>query len=378
MNPKIHLDNNAGTLVDPRLIPTLIHHFQKVPGNPSSVHTFGQEARGILSRSRYTVANFLKVKTSEIIFTSSGTEALNMVLRGICIGNPNCHIITSTIEHSAVYMTIKYLEATGCKVTYLEPGLWGAVKPEILAAALKPETRVIALMAVNNETGVKTDIEGIAKIAKENGTAFIVDGVAWLGKEQISIPDGVSAMCFSGYKFHAPKGIGFAYIRSSLKLTPLMTGGNQEFGRRGGTENLPGIVALSEAVNILADELPEASQRMAKYRDKLERSLIENLSGVSVNGLGPRICNTTNLSFEGVEGETLLTKLDMEGVLASHGSACSSGALKPSRVLLNMGIKREVANSSIRFSLSRLTTENEIDRAIAIVMHLVSTLRRFS
>jgi cysteine desulfurase len=375
MNQRIYLDNNAGTLIDPCIISTLIHHLQTTPGNPSSVHTFGQEARAVLSKSRCSIAEFLKVKPSEITFTSCGTEALNTVLRGILAEQPSGHIITSSIEHSAVYATVKYLESRGCTATYLESGLWGAVKSEAVQEAIRPDTRLIVLMAVNNETGVKTDIESIAKIAKEAKVPFLVDGVAWLGKEQVIIPDGISAMCFSGYKFHAPKGVGFAYIRSSLKLSPLITGGSQELGRRAGTENLLGILGVSEAIQILKSELPEASLRMKKYRNRLEEALMGNLPGVHINGEGPRICNTSNLSFEGIEGETLLAKLDMEGIAVSHGSACSSGALEPSRILLNMGIKWELANSSIRFSLSRFTTEAEIDKTIEIVTRLVSNLR---
>lgn len=375
MNPRIYLDNNAGTLVDPRIISTLVHHLQTISGNPSSVHTYGQEARAIMHKSRCSIAEFLQVKPSEIVFTSSGTEALNMVLRGVMAEQTNGHIITSAAEHSATYATVKYLESKGTKVTYLKPGLWGAVKPEAVQEALRPETRLIALIAVNNETGVKTDIEPIANIAKQAKVPLLVDGIAWLGKEEISIPEGVSAMCFSGYKFHAPKGIGFAYVRNSLKLVPIITGGNQELGRRGGTENLLGILGITEAVQILKNELPQASKRMEQYRNKLEEELMKRLSGVYVNGEGPRICNTSNLAFEGIEGETLLTKLDLEGIAVSHGSACSSGALEPSRILLNMGIKQELAYSAIRFSLSRLTTEAEIDRTIEVVVRLISRLR---
>lgn len=375
MNPRIYLDNNAGTLVDPRIIAPLMHHLQNIPGNPSSVHSYGQEARAILTTARSTLADYLKAKSTEIVFTSSGTEALNMVIRGILADHPRGHLITSTVEHSAVDTTVKSLVARGCQATYLEPGLWGAVKPEAVKAAIRPDTRLIVLMAVNNETGIKTEIEPIAKIAKEAGIPFLVDAVSWLGKEPVFIPEGVSAMCFSGYKFHAPKGIGFAYIRNTLKLTPLITGGDQEFGRRGGTENLAGILGVAEAIRLLDRELPEATQRMAKFRDKLERGLMQHLPGVSINGEGPRICNTSNLAFDGIEGETLLTKLDLEGIAVSHGSACSSGALEPSRILLNMGIPRQLAHSSIRFSLSRFTTEAEIDRTLEVVTRLVTRLK---
>lgn len=376
MNPRIYLDNNAGTLVDPRIIPVLVNHLNTMGGNPSSFHFEGREARALLNKARATIAAYFNIKKSnEFIFTSSGTEALNMILRGVFADQPKGHLITSTVEHSAVYKTVKELESKGCKVTYLEPGFYGSVKPEDIQSAIRPDTRLIATLAVNNETGVKTDIDAIAGVAQKAKVPFLVDAVSWLGKETISIPEGVAAMCFSGYKCHAPKGIGFAYVRSSLKLTPLVTGGDQEFGRRAGTENLLGILGLAEAIQLLKIELPQATMRMASLRDKLEQGLMKNLAGVYLNGEGPRICNTTNLSFEGVEGETLLARLDMAGISASHGSACASGALEPSRILLNMGISREIADSSVRFSLSRLTKESEIDRAIDIITQLVSSLR---
>lgn len=372
MNGRIYLDNNASTAVDPCIIPSIIQHLQTIQGNPSSLHAPGLEARKILSASREFISQFLKVRPTEIVFTSSGTEGLNMVLRGIAALQPRGHIVTSSVEHPAVYSTVKYLETLGMQATYLHPGLWGAVKPEAVEAALRSDTCLIALMAVNNETGVKTDINAIAAIAKEKGIPLLVDGVAWLGKEPVVIPDGVSAMCFSGYKFHAPKGTGFAYLRRTLKLSPLITGGEQEFGRRAGTENLPGIVGMVEALKILASVQEEKAEQMAYLRNKLEKTLIENIPGVFVNGEGPRICNTTNLTFEGVEGETLLAKLDMKGIAASHGSACASGALEPSRILLNMGLSRKQAASALRFSLSRFTTEEEIDCAIERIIESVS------
>jgi cysteine desulfurase len=375
MNERIYFDNNAGTLIDPRLLPILIDSVQNTSGNPSSLHSYGREARAALNKARGIIAAFFNTKPSEIIFTSSGTEAINMVLKGICAEDSRGHLITSNVEHAAVYTTMRCLESKGWQVDYLKPGLWGSIKPEMVEAAIKSNTRLITLMAVNNETGVKTDIQAIADIAKQAKIPFLVDGVALLGKETFTIPNGVSAMCFSGYKLHAIKGIACAYVRSSLKLDPLITGGDQEFGRRAGTENLPGIITLSEALQIAAQELPQATNRMAMLRDKLEQSLISRLPGVHVNGLGPRICNTSNLSFEGIEGETLLAKLDMEGIAVSHGSACSSGALEPSRVLLNMGLPRHLAASAIRFSLSRFTTESEIDAVIETVIRLVSFLR---
>lgn len=374
MKPRIYLDNNATTFLDPRVWKVMLNILETPLGNPSSIHSFGQEAKGLLTKSRRTIASYLQVKSSELIFTSGGTESLNMVMQGL-MNSPHGHIITSAVEHACVYSKAKQLESDGATVSFLEPGLWGSVTPDAVRHALRPDTRLIALTAVNNETGVKTDIDAIAAIAKEARIPFVVDGVCLLGKELFTIPDGVSAMCFSGHKLHAPAGSGLAYVRSTAIMTPLLIGGEQESGRRGGTENLPAIVGLAEAINLLQQELPAASTHMQTLRDRLEQALIAQLPGVTINGQGPRIANTTNLSFAGIEGEVLLARLDMEGVAVSHGSACSSGALEPSRILLNMGIPREKAKTAVRFSLSRFTTDAEIDQAIEIICRLVSKMR---
>ncbi len=372
---KIYLDNSASTPIDPRALDQMLRDLKEHFGNPSSSHSFGQDSRRRLLQARQIIASYLRVKPNEVIFTSGGTESMNLAIRGLLEGKAKGHILTSSAEHACVYSTVKLMEADGHRATYLSPGLWGAVTPEAVQAAIQSDTRLIVLTAVNNETGVKTDISAIAAIAEKAGVPFLVDGVALLGKEPFTIQSGVSAMGFSGHKFHAPKGIGLVFIRSSLKLRPLLSGGDQEFGRRGGTENLSGIIGLAEAVRLLDSELPAASQQMFRLRDKLENTLLQELSGVAVNGQGPRIGNITNLAFSGVEGETLLAALDMEGVAVSHGSACSSGALEPSRILLNMGISMEAARSSIRFSLSRFTTEDEINRCASIVVRVVRRLR---
>ncbi len=361
---RVYLDNNASTAVDPLVLQATILALQAGQGNPSSIHAEGQTSRQMLLSARQTIASALQVKSKEIIFTSGGTEGLNTILRGVFQSYPTGHIITSNAEHASVYNTAQQL---GADVTFLPAGLWGAVSPDAVKAALKPSTRLIALMAVNNETGVKTDIESIAAIAKEAGVFFLVDGVALLGKETFSIPDGVSAMCFSGHKLHAPKGVGFLVWRSRMKVPPLLTGGNQESGLRAGTENLAGIVGLATAVAMLKDVLPEATERMERLRDRLERGVLSRVPSAAVNGQGPRVVNTANISFGNREGEVLLMNLDRKGIAVSHGSACSSGALEPSRILLNMGIPPEHARSSIRFSLCRYTTEEEIDRCIEAV-----------
>lgn len=376
MNPfswkGIYLDNNATTRLDPKVLAVVKDDLQEHFGNPSSAHFLGQDSRSRITKARDIIASYLKVKSNEITFTSNGTEALNMVISGFCAGKSPGHIVTSSVEHAAVNGTMKMMEQIGWKVTYLSPGAWGAVTPEALQEALQPETRLIVLMAANNETGVKTDITSIAAIAEEKNIPFLVDGVAILGKENFSIPSGVSAMCFSGHKLHAPKGIGCAFVRGNLKLRPLLAGGEQEYGRRGGTENVTGIVGFGEAVQLLSTVLPESTMQMQRLRDKLEEEILKVLPNVIVNGQGPRIANTSNLCFSGISGEDLLHALDREGIAVSHGSACSSGAREPSRILLNMGIPVEKARSSLRFSLSRFTTEEEIDNCVETILRVAS------
>lgn len=377
MEHRIYLDHNASTPIDSRVLHAIIQELKEEVGNPSSVHFHGQKCRQRLDQSRHTLAQFLKVKTHEIIFTSGGTEGANLLLNGLFQACSGEHLVTSSAEHSCVYQAAQELEKKGVDVSFLDPGLWGSVKPEAVKDAIRPSTRCIALMAVNNETGVKTDIEAIAALAQEAGIPFIVDGVALLGKEHFSIPAGVSAMFFSGHKLHAPKGIGFMFCKQTLKLNPFLVGGNQEFKRRPGTENLSAIVGLAAAIEILKQEQEEATQQMKQMRDRLEQGLLNQLDDVVINGQGPRVVNVSNLSFLGVDGESLLINLDMEGISVSHGSACSSGALEPSRILLKMGIPSFQARSSLRFSVSQFTTEQEIDFTIETTVRLVKRMRAF-
>lgn len=375
MIEKIYLDNNATTGIDPRVLEAMLPELSSSPSNPSSVHSFGREAKNRLQKSRETIAAFLKVKPQEILFTSSGTEAMNLLLRGLFPSEVKGHAISSNVEHSCVYNTLLDLQNRGLEISFLPAGLFGAITPDQIKQAIRPNTKFIALSAVNSETGVKCDIDAIGKIALEAGIPLIVDGVAWLGKELFTLHPGVSAAAFSGHKIHGPKGVGFAFIRSSLKLCPFITGGGQEGNLRAGTENLPGIIGLAKAVELLSLELPAATERMALLRDRLEAGLITHAAPVVVNGMGPRICNTANLSFPRDSGEDLLIALDLAGIAVSHGSACSSGALEPSRILTEMGLPPQIAKSAIRFSLSRNTTPQEIDKAIAIISDLAVQLR---
>lgn len=353
----VYLDNNATTVIDPRVVEAMLVEMQEAPSNPSSIHKLGKSAHRRLNRARETIATYLHVQPNELIFTSSGTEAITLALLGL---HPKRHILTSPIEHASVFQTVQHLEKGGCKVTYLPIDEWGHVQVQDVEAAIRPETDLIILGAVNSETGVKNPITEIAEIAEKRKIPFIVDGVALLGKESFTIPRGVSAMAFSAHKLHGPKGVGLLYVRKGVKLEPLFFGGGQELMRRPGTENLIGIIGFAKAVELLETELPAASLRMAQLRAQLE----EGIPGVKVNGTGPRICNLTSLTFPDMDGEALLFQLDMAGIAASMGSACSSGALEPSRVLLQMGLSKKQALSTLRFSLSRFTTEEEISKVI--------------
>lgn len=371
MAPLIYLDNNATTALDPRVLQEMMLCFTEQYGNPSSAHQLGQKARQRVQAARRLLATALGVKPQEVLFTSSGTESCNTILQNI----PKGHIITSSVEHSCVYHPLKELAASGTPVSFLKPGAFGAVTPEAVRAAIQPDTVLIALMAANNETGVKTDVEAIAKIAQETGIYLMIDAVALFGKEFFSLPKGVSALCLSAHKFHGPKGIGALIVRSSYPLRPLIKGGGQELNRRAGTENVAGIIGFAKAVQLLESELAEAAPRVRMLRDRLEAGLLALIPDAQVNGQGPRVGNTLNMSFPGVEGESLLIALDQVGIAVSHGSACSSGALEPSRILLEMGIPPETAGSAIRFSLSRMTTKEEIEEAILRIASQVKKLR---
>lgn len=375
-NLRFYLDNNATTALDPRVFKAMFAEFSGPPANPSSIHYFGQHAKSLLDAARRSIASFFGAKPEELIFTSGGTESLNLLIRGLFGTHLKGHLITTSIEHLAVYRTIQSLETSGIHVTYLPVDLWGAPHPEELEKAIRPETSAIVLSAANSETGVKLDIEKFAKIALRQGIPLIIDAVAIVGKEPPLMPPGVSAMAFSGHKFHAPKGVGGLIARSNLKLTPLLTGGSQEFQRRAGTENLAGILGLAEAIRILQEKQQEITQHMKDLRDHLEISLLREIPDIAINGQGPRIANTSNLAIQGVDGESLLIHLDLAGVAASHGSACSSGALEPSRVLLQMGIDRTTARSSLRLSVSRMNTREEIDGSIERLIDVVRKMRK--
>lgn len=342
---------------------------------------YGKKAKEMLEDAREKIASYLKVKAKCLVFTSGGTESSNMGIRSLLKNSSNLpsgkkgHIIASDIDHSCVYKTLKHLEKKGFDISYIKVGKYGAIKPDQILPLIKENTKLIATSAVNPETGVKTDIDKIAKIAEEKDIYLFVDAVALLGKEEFEIPKGVTSMGFSSHKLHGPQGIGLCYFKEGTKMSPLFFGGPQENEKRPGTQNLSGILGFAKAIELLKDHLPKASHHMQKLRDHFENFLKTELKDIYINGEGPRVCNTSNISFKGIDAESLLILLDREGVFASHGSACASGSMELSRVLLNMGINPKDVRSSVRFSFCRNTTKAEIDKALKIIISVVKKLR---
>ncbi|MDN3508556.1 MAG: cysteine desulfurase family protein [Candidatus Neptunochlamydia sp.] len=375
MSERIYLDNNATTPIDPDVLDAMIGELAAPPHNPSSVHFFGQEGKKILTGCRNTIGISLNIKPSEIFFTSGGTEGMNLLIRGT-LSDPSSHIIASPIDHASVFNTLEELREKGADITYLPIDFYGAPKAKDLQEAIQPNTRLIVLSAANSETGIKLEMEAIAAVAKRANIPLILDGVALLGKEPFFIPEGVAAMAFSAHKFHGPQGVGFVFVRSGLKLVPLLTGGGQEKKLRSGTENLPGIVGMTHALTIFDED--EDCAYMRSLREQFEVRLIEEIPDLEVNGEGPRLPNTSNLYFPGIDAESLLISLDMEKIAVSYASACASGALEPSRTLLSMGYSKERVFSSLRFSFSRMNTPEEIQKTTEVIIILVQKLRNAS
>lgn len=376
MNPeRLYLDYNAATPIDPRVYDSYMWARKEIWGNPSSPHREGQAAKALLAEARSRIARKFGVSSSQIVFFSSATEALTTLIRGLIACKRKGRILTSVTEHAAVWQLCQTLSKEGFDVTFLPTGTFGAVRPEALEAALSDQIAGIALMSVNNETGVCTDIKSIAALAAERKIPLLVDGVAQLGKSPFSMEEGISAACFSAYKMYAPCGVGFAVLNRGVTFAPLIEGGGQESGRRGGTENVAAIYACSIALDYVLDEMAITAPRISGLRDLFEQKILSSLPGVYVNGEGPRIGNCSNLAFDGVDGEGLLIQLDLAGVAASHGAACASGSAEASRVILQMGYSLERAQSSLRFSLGTLTTEAEILRATELITTCVQKQR---
>jgi cysteine desulfurase len=383
MMRRIYLDNNASTPVLPEVLEAMRPYFGEHFGNASSIHHHGQETRAAVERARESVAALLGGRASEIVFTSGGTEADNLAIFGIGtaeIARQGDHVITSTIEHHAVLNACKHLEAQGCEVTYIPVDGRGLVDPADVKRAIRPNTKLITIMFANNETGVLEPVAEIGKIAAEADIYFHTDAVQAAGKIPIIVDDiGCDLLTISGHKLHGPQGVGALYVRMGTKLEPMLYGGRHERSRRAGTENVPGIVGLGKAAKLAIAGFERGDdKKMATLRDRLERELL-GIEATGLNGAGaPRVPNTTNIYFDGIEGEALVIALDLKGLAVSTGAACSSGAIEPSHVLIAMGLSRERAKASIRFSLGKQNTTEDVDFALGLVAGTVSRLREIS
>lgn len=377
------MDANATTPLLPEVFEAMRPYLLESFGNPSSIHQQGQRARSAVDKARDAVARLLGAKSSEIVFTSGGTESDNLALFG-CV-QAGDHLITSAIEHHAVLHAAEELARRGVEVTFLPCNAAGIVPPESLAQALQPNTRLVSIMFANNETGVIQPVSELAAIARAHGALFHTDAVQGAGKLPINLgAEGplaaVDLLSLSGHKMYAPQGIGVLFVRHGLTLSPLFHGGTHERQRRAGTENVAGIVALGKAATLAADWLAEGgSEALAALRDRLETTLVNAVSACGVNGIGyARTANTLNIFFDHVEAESLVITLDLNGLSVSGGSACQSGAAEPSHVLSAMGLAPTRARASIRISLSRMTTAEEVDAAGQMIPATVAQLRSIS
>ena len=377
----VYLDNNATTKTAPEVVDTMLPYFTDLYGNPSSMHTFGGQVARQVQSAREQVATLIGADPTEIVFTSCGTESDNAAIWGTLNSYPQKnHIITTRVEHPAVGNLATYLSKKGYKVTALPVDREGRLDPDQLSAAITEETALVSIMWANNETGVLFPIEKIAQMVKARGIVFHTDAVQALGKLPIDLSRvPVDLLSFSGHKLHAPKGIGVLYIRKGTRFTPFMIGGHQERGRRGGTENVPYIIGLGKACELAQKHLALENDRVRALRDRLERGIMNTVPKVLINGHpDERLGNTSNISFEYIEGESILLLLSNLGICASSGSACTSGSLEPSHVLRAMGVPFTAAHGSIRFSLSIYNTEEEIDYVLEHLPPIISRLREIS
>lgn len=375
---RIYLDHAATTPTDPAVVQAMLPYFTEVYGNPSSVHAFGRESRRSVEAARRQVASAIGAKPSEIYFTNGGTESDNWALKGtaFALQGKGRHIITTTVEHHALLHTCQWLEKQGFAVTYLPVDALGRVNPDDVASAIRPDTILISVMMANNEVGTLEPVAEIGKIAQSHGILFHTDAVQAIGAVPVQVEDlHADMLSLSGHKFYGPKGIGVMYLRTGVRMDHLLHGGAQERGQRAGTENLPAIVGLGEAIRLSQQRMGD-NERIAALRDQLQAGILATLPDARVNGdPAHRLPGNLNVCFPDVDGEALLLRLDLAGVGASGGSACTSGSVDPSHVLLAMGLDRDHARSSIRFSLGRDNTEKEIRAVLDILPAIVHDLR---
>jgi len=379
---RVYFDHNATTPVDPEVLAAMLPFFSDEFGNASSIHSFGQRTRAAIERARESVAALIGARPEEVVFTSGGTESDNLAVFGVVAPAPSArkHVITASIEHHAVLNTCQALEQRDVEVTYLPVDGEGRVDPDDVRGGIRAETVLITVMHANNELGTIQPIEEIGRIAAEADIYFHCDAVQSAGKVPLDVNHlGVDLLSISGHKLYGPKGVGALYIRKGTRLGPLLYGGHHERDRRPGTENVAGIVGLGKAAELARENLAQASSRLAELRDRLEQGLLEQVPHARVNGTrAHRTPNTTNITFPFIEGEALVIALDLKGLACSTGAACSSGAIEPSHVLTAIGLPPEEARASLRFSLGRDNTEEDVDFALAVVPQMVEHLRELS
>lgn len=377
----IYLDHNATTPVDPRVFEAMAPFLTSQWGNPSSIYRAGQDVRKAVEDAREIVAGLINAGPKEVVFTSGGTESDNTSIKGIALNRGKGHIVTSVIEHPAVLKVVEWLEKQGFAATYVPVGSDGVVDPGEVRKAMRPDTIVVSVMHANNEVGTIQPIEEIAAIAHQGGAVFHTDAVQTVGKMPVDVKRmGIDLLSMSAHKIYGPKGVGILYVKKGVKFDPCVHGGHQEWGRRGGTENVAGIVGMGKAIEIARAEMAGEAARVGRLRDRLEAGIRERISDVLFNGSREkRLPSTASVCIKYVEGEAMLLNLDMRhGVAASSGSACTSGSLEPSHVLLAMGLPAEIAHGSLRLSLGRGTTEQDIDTVIDVLPPIVEKLRAMS
>ncbi len=378
---RFYFDHNATTPVSEEVLAVYVPLLREVYGNASSIHSFGQEARKRLEQARAQVAALVGCDPKEVVFTSGGTEADNLAILGTVRARASAkkHVVTTAIEHPAVLSACRQLQREGVAVSYVRVSPQGVVDPDDIRRALRPETVLISVMHVNNEVGTIQPLAEIAAIAQEAGVPFHSDGVQAAGRIAVSLPPGIRLYALSGHKLYAPKGIGALVVRDGTELVPLQYGGRHERDRRPGTQNVPGAIAVGAAAEQARLRLGDEARRIGELRDRLERGILGRVRDTGVNGAGaPRVPNTTNIYFDGIDAEAMLIALDLRGFAVSTGSACSSGAVEPSHVLTAMGLTKQRAKASIRFSLGRSNTAAQVDALIEAVAEAAAKLRRLS
>lgn len=376
---RIYADHAATTPARPEVVEAMLPYFGHGGYNPSSLHAEGRRARSALDDARERVARLLGARAKEIVFTGSGSEADNLAILGVARARREHgrHIVSTAIEHHAVLHSLDSLRDEGFDVTFVPPGEDGAIATEAFERALRADTTLASIMWANNELGTLQPVRQLAAVARRRGVVFHTDAVQLPAYARIDVDDaGVDLLSISAHKFYGPKGVGALYVRSGTPLLPLVLGGSQEFAKRAGTENVAGIVGMAVALELATAELPQSAQRIGGLRDRFEATIVERISGIRINGrAASRLPNVSNVSIDGIEGEALVVRLDLEGVAVSSGSACASGSLEPSHVIAALGLDPRWQRGVVRFSFGRTTTDSQVDRLVDVLDSAVARLR---